>query len=320
MVAFARFQPSITPVAQTMTLDKLTIAVPVYNEADYIRQTVESCIGQAGRIILYDNASTDGTGDICAALAAEHESVTHIRHDENIGAHENMRFALEACETEYFALIGAHDVLEKEYSAPLLSALEKDSTLSLAVGTIQHIDEKDNMLKTRTQHDWVNTLYPLPPLSRLETFVTKLRDCFMIYGIFRTAHLRAAWFDEPCLGFDRIVLTRIMATGKILYVPEPVFYARDFDNIRDITKQHERRSLMLARTPVAKDNFLRNKAIAETVLAEAKTMNDLTQAFRILDKLNRRLQNRRYFQRQRLKKIIGSVALAALILTLALRN
>lgn len=302
-----------------MTIDKLTIAVPVYNDADYIRQSVESCIGQAGRIVLYDNASTDGTSDICAELAAQYDNVFHVRHAENIGAHENMRFALDACETEYFALIGSHDLLEKDYSPPLLAALEKDSTLSLAVGTIQHIDEKGKLLKTRTDHDWVNALYPLPPLSRLETFVAKLRDCFMIYGIFRTAHLHAAWFDEPCLGFDRIVLTRTMAMGKIIYVPEPVFYARDFDNVRDVTKQHERRSLILAKSPVAKDNFLRNKTIAETVLAEAKTMNDLTQAFRILDKLNRRLQNRRYFQRQRLKKIIGSAALAAIILILALR-
>ena len=106
-----------------MTIDKLTIAVPVYNEAEYIRQTVESCIGEARRIVLYDNASTDGTSDICAALAAEYDTVFHVRHTENIGAHDNMRFALDACETEYFALMVSHDLLEKNYSTPLLAEI-----------------------------------------------------------------------------------------------------------------------------------------------------------------------------------------------------
>lgn len=296
-------------------LEKLTIAIPVYNDAAYIRQTAESCVGQAGRIILYDNASDDGTADICAAMASEYASITHIRHLKNIGAHENMRFALDDCKTEFFALLGSHDLLEKNYSLPLLQTLAADETLSLAIGTIQHIDEKGNMLGRRTRHDWVNSLQNRPPLDRLETFITKLRDCFMIYGVFRTADLRRAWFNEPCLGFDRIVLTRTMALGKIAYVPEPVFYARDFDNIIDIKKQKERRSTILAQHMVAKDNFLRNKTLAEIVMAEAKNMEELTQAFRILDKLNKRLHSKRQF---RLKKIILGVLLAIMIIALAI--
>jgi len=299
-------------------LDKFTIAIPVYNDAAYIRQTVESCLGQAGRIIIYDNASDDGTGDICAALAQEHASVSHIRHEKNIGAHENMRFALDDCKTEFFSFLGSHDLLEKGYSLPLLQALADDGSLSLAIGTIQHIDEKGDMLARRTRHDWINALQTQPPLARLETFISKLRDCFMIYGVFRTAHLRRAWFEEPCLGFDRIVLTRVMAQGKIVYVPEPVFYARDFDNVIDVKKQKERRSAILSQHTVAKDNFLRNKTLAEIALAEARNMDDLSQAFRILDKINKRLHNRRHFQRQRLKKIIVGVLLAFILIALAL--
>ena len=140
----------------------------------------------------------------------------------------------------------------------------------------------------------------------------------MIYGIFRTADLRRAWFAEPCLGFDRIVLTRTIALGKIIYVPEAVFYARDFDNVIDVTKQKERRSTILAQHTVAKDNFLRNKTLADIVLSEAGNMEELTQAFRILEKLNRRLHNKRRFQRQRLKKILAGILLLILLIVLAI--
>jgi uncharacterized membrane protein len=229
-----------------------------------------------------------------------------------------MRFALDACETEFFALLGSHDLLEKNYSLPLLQKLSADPSLSLAVGTIQHIDEIGKPLKRRTRHNWVNDLQNRPPLARLETFISKLRDCFMIYGIFRTADLRRAWFAEPCLGFDRIVLTRTIALGKIIYVPEAVFYARDFDNVIDVTKQKERRSTILAQHTVAKDNFLRNKTLADIVLSEAGNMEELTQAFRILEKLNRRLHNKRRFQRQRLKKILAGILLLILLIVLAI--
>lgn len=37
-------------------LAKLTLAIPTYNEKNYIRQTLDSCIDQAGAIWIYDNA------------------------------------------------------------------------------------------------------------------------------------------------------------------------------------------------------------------------------------------------------------------------
>jgi len=297
-------------------LSKLTMVIPVYNDAAFIGATLETCKDQAGTIVIYDNASDDGTSDICANFAAKHAHVTHIRHPENIGAHENIRTGLFNCKTEYFSLLGSHDLLGTDYAEPLLAALEKDKSISLAVGTIQHMNENGQPNKHRTDHHWVNDLYNKTPLDRVESFVAKLRDCFMFYGIFRTSAAQKAWFNEPALGFDRVVLVRTAAFGHVTYVEKPVYYARDFNITRNDKQDRARRVESLGTTTIAKNNVLRNKALAETALALVQTDSDLSQALRIIDRINRRLQNRRYFQRQRLFKIIGGLGIVAIILAL----
>lgn len=298
-------------------LSKLTIAIPVYNDAAFICATLESCANQAGTVIICDNASTDGTSDICAAFAAKHAHVTHIRHNENIGAHENMRGALFNCKTEYFSLVGSHDLLGENYAEPLLSALENDKSLSLVVGTIQHMNETGQPNNCRTDHDWVNTLHNKTPLDRVEAFVAKLRDCFMFYGVFRTADAQKAWFNEPALGFDRVVLVRTAAFGNVAFVPQSIYYARDFNITRNDKEDRERRSTSIGTQTIANNNTTRNKALAQTALDLVQTDKDLSQALRIIDCVNRRFQNRRYFQRQRLLKIIGGIAVAVTIIALA---
>ena len=98
-------------------LEKLTIAIPVFNDAKYIGATLQSCINEAAKIVIYDNCSTDGTSDICAELARKYPHVTHIRHPENVGAFENFKRGLAGCQTEYFCWIGSHDLLAPGYAA-----------------------------------------------------------------------------------------------------------------------------------------------------------------------------------------------------------
>lgn len=290
----------------------LTIAIPVYNDAGYIAQAVESCLCEAGTIIIYDNCSTDGTSDICARYAQTYDHVRHIRHTKNLGAYHNMRLALEAAKTPYFSFVGAHDKLTPGYSAPLVQALENNSNLQLACGRIQHIDEQDNPLPTYTCADWINLTRNMTALARTGIFVSKLRDCFLFYGIFRTDAARAAWCETPMLGFDRVVLLRTAANGPIAYVPESTFLARDFPKTRNSRQDRERRAQEIGETAILKSNFLRNHKIAETVLSLATNDDELTQAFGIIDRLNRRLHNRRFYQRQRLVHIALTAALIAL--------
>jgi len=63
-----------------------SVIVPYYNEAGFIRGTIESAIAQAGasfRLILVDNVSDDGTEDLCRRILADapYVEVAYLREE-----------------------------------------------------------------------------------------------------------------------------------------------------------------------------------------------------------------------------------------------
>jgi glycosyltransferase involved in cell wall biosynthesis len=291
-------------------LQKLTLAIPIYNEGAYLRKTIESCLGQAGVIILYDNASTDGSSEICAEFAAAHPgAVLHVRREQNIGAFDNFKAPLTDCKTEYFCWIGGHDLIAPGYTLHLVRRHESDPGIALAAGTIQHIDEQGAERNKPTRSTFLETGRESQPLDRLDALVRHLRDCFIFHGVYRTETLRSAWFDQPCLGFDRILLFRVAALGRLAYVPEAVIYGRDFVKDRDSKKDRERRSEVIGRHKIAKTNFTRNQQLVLTCLGQATDDATLTQALDIVERIRRRHHERRKYQRRRLKLAVAGLAI-----------
>lgn len=299
----------------------LTIAIPVYNDARYLAAAIESCLHEAGHIVICDNASTDDTAAIAADYARRYPHVTHHRHAENIGAFENFRTSLFACTTDYFCWVGSHDILGPSYSLPLLEALQADPHAALAAGTIVLIDENGRETGEVTRSHWATESNGASPLERAGACATGLRrDCSIFYGIYRTKAAREAWAGTPCLGFDRAMLVRIAAGGNILYVPQVTFYARNLDKSRDGKTDRERRSRIVGRNQeIPKNVFERNMRMIQTILAQAHTPDELSRALYFIDRINHRYQNRRYYQKQRLLMIAMAVALLAAFLALVLR-
>jgi glycosyltransferase involved in cell wall biosynthesis len=68
--------------------DLISVIMPVYNVENYLAQSIESVLNQDHReleLILIDDGSTDGSGSICDAYAAEDHRVKLI-HQKNGGA------------------------------------------------------------------------------------------------------------------------------------------------------------------------------------------------------------------------------------------
>lgn len=293
--------------------DTLTIAIPVYNDVKFIENTIVSCLDQGATILLCDNSSTDGTSDICRKYAEQHDFVHWHRHESNIGAFNNFKFGLDRCTTRYFTWLGSHDKLTPGYAQILTTALDADAGAGLAVGTIKYIDEDDKMLRKVTTSQWANDSKEGTPLDRVEACINGLRrDIFHFYSVFRADVLRSIWVDQPSMGFDRALVVRAAAAAKIIYCEEAVLLGREFPKTRDSKQDMERRSKVVVAEgakPLAKDTLARNMSLVNTALSLVKKQEDLSQALRIVDRVNRRFQSRRHFQRIRLLKIAGALVL-----------
>lgn len=62
--------------------------MPAFNAGRYIASALDSLLGQTYsdfELIISDNASTDGTEDICRAYAARDRRIRYVRRSGNIG-------------------------------------------------------------------------------------------------------------------------------------------------------------------------------------------------------------------------------------------
>jgi cellulose synthase/poly-beta-1,6-N-acetylglucosamine synthase-like glycosyltransferase len=300
-------------------LKNLTIGMPVYNEGRYLREAVESCIGQAGRIILCDNASNDGSSEICAGFAAKHPEVEHVLRERNIGAFNNFKDPLFACHTDFFCWIGGHDRIGNDYTLHLLKRLADDPEIALAAGTIQHMDEEGRHLGKTVRSGFLESGPATRPLDRVEALARHLRDCFVFHGVYRTPVLREAWHDRPCLGIDRIILFRVSALARTAYVPEALLYARDFPATRKAKEDRKRRSEVLGESkPIAMTNFERNLMLVRTALDLACDDASLSQAFRVIARIRRRHHERRRYRKLHVMLAAGGLLLVLIIILLAI--
>lgn len=91
-----------------------SVVLPYYNETGYLRPTLESLRAQElrdFRLILVDNASTDGSGDLARTLAA---GALHL-HEARPGKINALQCGLAAVETEFVAFCDADTFYPAHY-------------------------------------------------------------------------------------------------------------------------------------------------------------------------------------------------------------
>lgn len=92
---------------------KLTIAIPTYNRADVISQSLDSVINQKNdevEIIVCDNASTDNTSEILHSYINKY-GIKYYRSEKNGGMDFNFLNCLKYAQGEYILLFSDDDVL-----------------------------------------------------------------------------------------------------------------------------------------------------------------------------------------------------------------
>lgn len=91
----------------------LTVVVPVYNVAPFLRDCMDSLLAQgfeSFEILLVDDGSTDGSGEICDAYAAK-DSRVRVIHKENGGVSSARNLALKHAQGDWITFVDSDDEL-----------------------------------------------------------------------------------------------------------------------------------------------------------------------------------------------------------------
>ncbi len=106
-------------------MPKLSVIVPVYNAIDYLQRCVDSIINQSLKeleIILVDDGSTDGSGEMCDAYA-KIDSRIRVLHQRNLGQQAAQTAGFRVAKGEYITTVDADDWIDSRMYEILCSQM-----------------------------------------------------------------------------------------------------------------------------------------------------------------------------------------------------
>lgn len=102
-----------------------SVIIPLYNKAPYVRKAVESVVGQTfadWELIVVDDGSTDGSGDIVESIA---ESRIRLIRQGNSGVSAARNNGVAAAEAQYVTFLDADDWWEPTFLEEMAGLIER---------------------------------------------------------------------------------------------------------------------------------------------------------------------------------------------------
>ena len=222
---------------------RVSVGLPVYNGESYLQLAMDAVLAQTFEdleLIVYDNASDDGTEQICRAAARSDQRVRYRRHDRNLGASRNFNLTFQAARGEYFRWMSADDELEPRCLELCVEQLDIDPSAVLCHTQVRVID--------RHGADRGDFEYPLDhadhpqPSRRFRDTLDQDRWCFEIFGLIRSEALRRTRLLDRYVGSDRVLRAELALLGRYRLVAEPLFRNRDHPHrsVRALPAHHLR--------------------------------------------------------------------------------
>lgn len=114
----------------------ITIIVPVYNTREYLSRCVRSLQGQTYKnleILLVDDGSTDGSGELCDSFAEEDRRI-RVLHKKNGGSSSARNLGISRAGGEYIGFADSDDYVDADMYEKLAEAVERFGVNAAQIG------------------------------------------------------------------------------------------------------------------------------------------------------------------------------------------
>lgn len=213
-----------------ITMPKVTIGMPVYNGAKYIREALNSLLAQTFQdfeLVISDNASEDSTEKICKEYAERDPRIIYHKQKTNIGSVKNFQFVLGCARGDMFMWHAADDKCDINYISTLVDVLENNPELVLASCDVKNISDGGThlFLSNLTSIRLSDVRYRWNSI-RFNFFRYPTSNIYLcIYGLFRTQVLQIASLNYRGLvnslcESEIPFLAQIALRGQIASVPK----------------------------------------------------------------------------------------------------
>lgn len=194
-------------------LPLISVIVPVYNIMDYLPRCVQSLQRQTYpnlEILLVDDGSTDGTGQLCDQLAAQDARVRAL-HKENGGTSSARNMGIEKARGEFLGFVDSDDYVEPDMYMLLYRAAAEAEGWLVQVGR-DEVDEQGRQLPSICQIP--EREEKLSDREFLEELLMHRGDCSFCTKLVRRELLGEERFPEKQLNEDFHLMIRLLQRAE----------------------------------------------------------------------------------------------------------
>jgi len=213
---------------------RVFIGLPVYNGEKYLEESLDALLGQTytdWELVIADNASTDGTADICRAYEMQDSRIRYHRQQRNIGAAPNHHYLFTQSRSDYFKWASADDLYARDMLERCVGALDEHPEAVLANCWTAAIDSTGKLTQALD--------YPLATDS--PSVAVRFRamllgsgddDYGLIraddqYAVIRSDVLRKIPPQGSYYSSDRTQMAELALHGPFHHIPEWLYFRRD---------------------------------------------------------------------------------------------
>lgn len=212
-----------------MSTPAISVIVPCYNCVKTIEKSVSSLLKSVDvtlQIILADDGSTDGTGDICRRLSESFSSITYLSLPHG-GVSAARNAGLRAATGDYIGFTDSDDYVEPYMFSTLLNGISNEGTIISVCGyTLEYPDSKTdycyNEPRSVSYKDFLSN-----------TFSDPNTEGFLFNKLFSAELLKARFFDESlsvCEDLYFISGLTAKENAKVAYCPGALYHYVQSDN------------------------------------------------------------------------------------------
>jgi glycosyltransferase involved in cell wall biosynthesis len=229
---------------------RVSIGLPVYNGENYVAESLDALLGQSYEdfeLIISDNASTDGTADICRRYGKQDSRIRYVRQPRNIGLAPNHNFVFQQSRGELFKWAASDDLYGRDLLRCCVDALDAHPEVVLAHSWEAAIDKAGNVTQAleyplatdspRAPERFRSILFGSSGLFESSDANTHglirvdnsgiLRACDE-YGVIRADVLRRVAPLGSYHHSDRIVVCEIALHGPFHMTPDWLYFRREY--------------------------------------------------------------------------------------------
>jgi len=205
---------------------RLSIGLPVYNGDRYLAESLDALLGQSYEdfeLIISDNASTDGTADICRRYGKRDSRIRYIGQPVNIGLARNHNFVFGQAAGPLFKWASYDDLYARDLLQRCIDALDEDPRVVLAHSWSALVDDA-GAVTTLLEYPLATGSLRAPDRFSSVLFANGGDD---VYGIVRADVLRRTALHGSYHHADRVITAEFALHGPFHQVPEWLYFRRD---------------------------------------------------------------------------------------------